>query len=330
MREALAAGAPVEAVFVAPAGSAAHDAGVPDDPSVALAWERGLRVHDLAPGVLERVAGTATPQPVLAIVAHDATSRSTAILDDPRPVLVCVDVRDPGNLGTILRSAEAAGAAGVVCCDGTVDVYNPKCVRASAGAMFHVAVVVGGDAGDGHRRASAPQVGSPWARPSGRGARTPTLTLGGAVAIVLGNEASGLPADLDTHLDGLVHIPMEGRAESINVGMAGAVLCFEAARQRRRRRDDTRAGGPMTGVRRHVDDRADGRARSSDDYPDAAHAARRGRPHPRGQRRGRRPHRLPVAACWPARCAELLDPAGAGRDGPARWTATTAPPACGR
>jgi len=239
LREALAAGAPVEAVFVAPAGSAAHDAGVPDDPSVALAWERGLRVHDLAPGVLERVAGTATPQPVLAIVAMRDVALD-AILDDPRPVLVCVDVRDPGNLGTILRSAEAAGAAGVVCCDGTVDAYNPKCVRASAGAIFHVAVVVGGEPVkviDAVRAAGRLALGAA----AGQGSAYTDAALGGAVAIVLGNEASGLPADLDTHLDGLVHIPMEGRAESINVGMAGAVLCFEAARQRRAH--DTRPVG---------------------------------------------------------------------------------------
>jgi len=213
-------------VFVAP-----HGAGAPDDPCVAAAWARGIRVHDLAPDVLERVAGTATPQPILAIVAMTDVALETT-LADPRPLVVCVDVRDPGNLGTILRSAEAAGAAGVVCCDGTVDVYNPKCVRASAGALFHVSVVVGGEPVkviDSVRAAGRPALGAA----AGRGSAYTDAPLGGAVAIVLGNEASGLPTDLDTHLDGLVHIPMEGRAESINVGMAGAVLCFEAARQRR-------------------------------------------------------------------------------------------------
>ena len=104
------------------------------------------------------------------------------------PIVVCVDVRDPGNLGTVLRSAEAAGAAGVICCAGTVDVYNPKCVRASAGSLFHVQVVSGGDPvevlsalGDWgvHRMATRPSGGTPYFR----------ADLTRPTAIVLGNEA---------------------------------------------------------------------------------------------------------------------------------------------
>jgi len=230
LREAIAVGAPIEGVYVAPRPPGASD----DGPEVALAWERGLRVHDLAPGVLERIAGTTSPQPLLAVVrmidldlgAIDLAGR------DPRPVVVCADVRDPGNLGTVLRSAEAAGAAGVVCCDGTVDVYNPKCVRASAGALFHVPVVVGGDpvtVVDAIRAAGRRCLGTA----AGKGVAYSDAALSTPLALVLGNEANGLPPALDGHLDGLVHIPMEGRSESINVGMACAVLCFEAARQRR-------------------------------------------------------------------------------------------------
>ena len=191
-----------------------------------------MRVHDLAAGVLERVAATVTPQPVLSIVGM----RDVAIgdLSGEGPVVVCVDVRDPGNLGTVLRSAEAAGAAGVVCCDGTVDVYNPKCVRASAGALFHVPVVAGGapmsvlDAlgGAGRRR-----LGTAVAQ----GEAYTDADMSGPVAIVLGNEAHGLPTDLSDALDGFVHVPIDGRSESLNVGIACAVLCFEAARQRRGR-----------------------------------------------------------------------------------------------
>ena len=223
VREAIAAGAAIEAVFVAPGGGGVG----------AEAWGHGLRVYDLADGVLERVAGTVTPQPVLAIVqmgdvplAHLAP----AAVDD-RPVIVCADVRDPGNLGTVLRSAEAAGAAGVVCCDGTVDAYNPKCVRASAGAVFHVPLVVGGAPVPvlaGLRDAGRRCVGA-VAR---RGAAHTDQDLAGT-ALVMGNESNGLPAGVEEHLDGFVHIPMEGRGESLNVGMACTVLCFEAARQRR-------------------------------------------------------------------------------------------------
>ena len=230
LREALDVGAPIEGVYVAPRPAGATD----DGPEVAAAWARGLRVHDLAPGVLERIAGTTSPQPLLAIVRMIDIDLSTVdtVGRDPRPLVVCADVRDPGNLGTVLRSAEAAGAAGVVCCDGTVDVYNPKCVRASAGALFHVPVVVGGDpvtVVDRIRAAGRRCLGAA----AGQGVAYTDAELSAPLALVLGNEANGLPRALDGHLDGLVHIPMEGRSESINVGMACAVLCFEAARQRR-------------------------------------------------------------------------------------------------
>jgi TrmH family RNA methyltransferase len=219
---ALDAGAAIEALYLPPAEGGLH-------PAIARALAAGVRASDLGPGVLERVAGTVTPQPVLAVAPYvDVPLES---LRDADLVVVCVDVRDPGNLGTVLRSAEAAGVGGVICCDGTVDVYNPKSVRASAGSLFHVRVVAGGEpeivlatlGGWGLRRAATrPSGGQPYHR----------ADLSRPTAIVLGNEASGLPADLDHLLDETVTIPMAGRGESLNVGMAAAVLCFEAARQR--------------------------------------------------------------------------------------------------
>jgi TrmH family RNA methyltransferase len=142
-----------------------------------------------------------------------------------------VDVRDPGNAGTVLRSAEAAGAGGVIFCDGSVDVFNPKTVRASAGALFHVPVVAGGDpAGvlDELGRAGLRRLGT-----AARGGQAYTdVDMTGPVAIVLGNEAHGLSVDVAGRLDGSITIPMAGKADSLNVGMAAAVICFEAARQR--------------------------------------------------------------------------------------------------
>lgn len=221
LSEALAAGVPVEGVYVT--------VDAPDD-VVDLADAAGSRVHVLQPGVMERVADTVTPQPVMAVVPYVDVP-----LDDLAAasfLVVCVDVRDPGNAGTVLRSAEAAGADGVVCCGRSVDVYNPKTVRASAGTLFHVPVVAGGDpvevleriGGWGVRRlATAARTGADYA----------SVDLTGPVAFVLGNEANGLPADVEPVVDEHVSIPIAGRAESLNVGMAAAVLCFEAARQRR-------------------------------------------------------------------------------------------------
>jgi TrmH family RNA methyltransferase len=218
--DALDAGTALECVFVA-AGAA--------PPVATRAAASGVAVFDLAPGVLERVAGTVTPQPVLAVAP--ALDVDLEELRGVSLVVVCVDVRDPGNLGTILRTAEASGVGGIICCDGTVDVYNPKCVRASAGSLFHTRIVARGDPlkvlgalGDwGLRRlGTRPHGGEPYHR----------ADLAAPTALVLGNEAHGLPGAAGEALDGWVTIPMAGRAESLNVGMAAAVLCFEAARQR--------------------------------------------------------------------------------------------------
>ncbi|HEX3426300.1 MAG TPA: RNA methyltransferase [Acidimicrobiales bacterium] len=234
VREALAAGVEVESVYADGGASAPH---AELDELLVEAHDAGSRVFVLAPGVLARVADTVTPQPVMAIVRQmdvPLERLRRARNEDPGDlIVVCVDLRDPANAGTVLRSAEAAGATGVVCCDGAVDLFNPKTVRASAGALFRVPVVAGG----------APVevlgvIGS-WGverlATMARGGDTYTdVDLTAPVALVLGNEAHGLPEGLDDVLDGAISIPMTGRAESLNAGMAAAVLCFEAARQRRR------------------------------------------------------------------------------------------------
>ena len=211
----MAAGARVEAVYLGP------DAAEPDVDAP---------VHRVAPDVFERIADVVTPQPVLAVAGF--VDRPLDDLRNSRFLVVCADVRDPGNAGTILRSAEAAGVDGLLFCGGSVDVYNPKTVRASAGSLFHVPVVVGGDAvavleeiaGWGLSRLGT----------AARGGEAYTdVDLTRPCAIVLGNEANGLSPEVEGRLDGTVTIPMVGRSESLNVGMAAAVLCFEAARQRR-------------------------------------------------------------------------------------------------
>jgi TrmH family RNA methyltransferase len=223
---AFEANLPVESVYVAPEGRT--------NPAVAAVVGRvfasGVRVFDLAPGVIERIADTVTPQPVLAVVGFAPTP-----LDDLREVsmvMVCVDVRDPGNAGTMIRTADAAGVGAVVCCEGTVDPTNPKTVRSSAGSIFHVPVVVGGEpiqVVEALRNWGFTTVG--------------TVARGGTdyasfdwtqkVAVVFGNEASGLADAVVEHLDAQVSVPMVGRTESLNVSVSAAVLSFEALRQRR-------------------------------------------------------------------------------------------------
>ncbi|HZQ84463.1 MAG TPA: RNA methyltransferase [Acidimicrobiales bacterium] len=219
LTEAVNAGVSVESVYLAPGANVAD-----------TLLGRAARVFDLAPGVMERVADTVSPQPVLAVAPY--VDSPLDALESPTFVVVCVDLRDPGNAGTVLRSAEAAGADGVIFCVGAVDVYNPKTVRASAGSLFHVPVVAGGEP------VSVVQaLGQQGLRTLGASARGGTdyaaTDLTGPLALVVGNEAHGLPADVAAALDDRITIPMAGRSESLNAGMATAVLCFEAARQRR-------------------------------------------------------------------------------------------------
>lgn len=225
---ALGASAEVEAMFVAPHGRT--------NPAVAALQERvearGARVFALAEGVIERVADAVTPQPVVAIVRAPLVS-----LDDVLSgslVVVCVDVRDPGNVGTIIRTAASAGAGGVVCCDGTADPTAPKCVRASAGALFQVPVVAGGAAQDVLTRLGAAGLRL-WGTRAHDGQPLWDADLRDRCAFVLGNESTGLPEPLSGSLDGMVTIPMPGATESLNVSVATGIVCFEAARQRRRK-----------------------------------------------------------------------------------------------
>lgn len=220
---ALDANADIEALFLAP-GAEAVCRGL-----VERAEAAGVAIWRLAPGTLERVADTVTPQPVLAVVR-----RLRATVDALRGadlVVVGVDVRDPGNAGTLIRSAEAASAGGVVFCRGSVDATNPKTVRASAGALFHLPVVEGG--GSEEVLAVLGDLGLARIGAVPRGGRPPAdVDLSGPVALVLGNEAWGLPDRVVAGLDERVTIPMPGRAESINLAMAASILLYETCRQR--------------------------------------------------------------------------------------------------
>jgi len=207
IREAEAAGWEIEVEFVAP-----------DVDPVS-----GATAFRLADGVLDRAADTESPQGSIAVVRMP---QRTVELATTTFVVVLDRLADPGNLGTLLRSAEAAGVDAVVVTPGSVDVYNPKVVRASAGALFHVPTVI----------ADVAEVGAAGLRVVGtsshRGTPSDRADWSGRVAVVLGNEAHGLPDDAP--VDNWVTIEHRGRAESLNVAMAGTVALFDAARSRLR------------------------------------------------------------------------------------------------
>ncbi len=190
-------------------------------------------VVELAPGVLERVGSTKRPQAPL-VIGELPTSEPGEVLASASFVVVLDRIGAPGNLGTIVRSAEAAGADAVVLTPGSVDPWNPKVVRASASAIFHVPVVEASL--DDVRAAGLRLFGTSSHDHSGR-----TVTdhgaapLTGRIGSVMGNEAAGLPDEWDDTngpIDAWITIRHAGRSESLNVAMATTVLVFEAARQR--------------------------------------------------------------------------------------------------
>lgn len=201
-----------------------------DDPDVAIAGAG--EVHVVTDGVLARLGSTRTPRPPLAVV--EMRHHPVGLLDTASLVVVLDRVADPGNAGTVMRSAEAAGADAVVLTPGSVDPFNPKTVRASAGSLFHLPVLEAGL--DEVAHAGLVLVGTSSHDRPDRTVRTHLDSdLTGRIALVMGNEAAGLPEDWNDEvgpIDRWVTIPHRGRIESLNVAMATTVLLFEASRQR--------------------------------------------------------------------------------------------------
>ncbi|MGQ0825813.1 MAG: TrmH family RNA methyltransferase [Actinomycetota bacterium] len=208
--------APIESIYAEPA-----------HPVAARAAAAGIRVLPLSAGAADRIGVTVTPQPVFAVVRF--ARHGLDALDTVTLALIGAPIADPGNAGTLIRSAVTAGADGVVLGSGSVDAYNPKVVRASAGACFAIRTVEGVTAVDVLERLGARGVRRIAAAMAG-GEPPESFDLTAPCAFVLGSEAHGLPADLS--VDAVVSIPMHA-AESLNVAMAGTVLLHEAARQRR-------------------------------------------------------------------------------------------------
>jgi TrmH family RNA methyltransferase len=221
---ALESGAEFEALYV--------DAAALEGPGprrlVDKANKHGVRVFALAEGVVERVADAQTPQPVLAAVRFEATRVDT--IPKVGLTLVLHDLKDPGNVGTIIRSADAAGATAVVLTGQSVDPFNPKTLRASAGSIFHLPVVVATfDDTLAHFGDDAPV----FATVIHGGTNYRAVDFTRASVVVIGNEADGLDAVTIARCSSTISIPMGGRSESLNAGVAASLIAFEALGQNR-------------------------------------------------------------------------------------------------
>lgn len=189
----------------------------------------GVEPWVLPAGALERIGDATTSQGVVGVVEQREAPWPSP--DTGSFVLLLAELADPGNMGTLIRAAVAAGAGAVVVAGG-VDPTSPKVVRASAGSVFATDVVRAPSAEQAADRLRA--VGyRVLGTVVGGGTPYDEVDLTGPVAVVLGNEAHGLAPEVAARLDALVTIPMAGPTESLNVAMAGSVLCFEVLRQRR-------------------------------------------------------------------------------------------------
>jgi RNA methyltransferase, TrmH family len=228
--EALARGGVVTQLFVTAAACARHTGLIEE------ASGQGAHVQPVSGEVMAELAQTITPQGVLAVCRFVDVPLPRLAADAPRLVVILANVRDPGNAGTVLRTADAAGAGGVIFSGASVDPYNSKCVRATAGSIFHLSLVVGAPVADavGSMRAAGMRV----LAADGRAGRSldeadPGELLSRPTAWLFGNEAWGLPAGVLNLADEVVAVPIYGQAESLNLAAAAAVCLYASAHAQR-------------------------------------------------------------------------------------------------
>ncbi|HVE97647.1 MAG TPA: RNA methyltransferase [Mycobacteriales bacterium] len=209
-----------------------EDAASRNQALVAAAVAAGAPVHLTSGAVMAELTQTVTPQGVVGVARFRDAGLDEIWDSAPALVAVLAEIRDPGNAGTVLRSADAGGVDAVVFSDASVDPYNPKCVRATAGSLFHVpfALAVPTTAALAGARAAGLTVLAAVA--SGEH-RLDDVDLHGPTAWVFGNEAHGLSPDVLAGCDATVAVPIHGRAESLNLATAAALCLYASARSQR-------------------------------------------------------------------------------------------------
>jgi len=225
VREALAVPGCVREVFAVP--------GRYDDLDATAA---GVPWHWVDEPALASLAETVHPQGVVAVCGFVDVPLDQLLTPRPRLLALCADVRDPGNAGTVIRCADAAGAGGVLLTGSSVDPYNGKAVRASVGSLFHLPLAIEADTAAVVRQLQAHGVTVLAADGAGEldlDAATDDGRLAAPTAWLFGNEAWGLPEELAGLADHRVRIPIHGRAESLNLATAAAVCLYASARAQR-------------------------------------------------------------------------------------------------
>jgi RNA methyltransferase, TrmH family len=204
---------------------------------VAAAEAGGATVLVVDGPVMAVLSQTVTPQGLVAVCPFVDVPLDGLFLQAARLAVVLADARDPGNAGTVIRTADAAGADAVILTGGSVDPYNAKCVRASAGSLFHLPIVMSVSVEEtvtGLRAAGLRVLAADGAGATDLYTADEADWLAGPVAWIFGNEAWGLPPEVRELADDVVRVPIHGRAESLNLATAAAVCLYASAQAQRR------------------------------------------------------------------------------------------------
>ena len=200
------------------------------------ASERGARISAITDRAAAALSETVTPQGIFAVCPTVDVPLAGALSGRPRLVAVLVGVADPGNAGTVIRVADAAGADAVVLTGDSVDPHNGKCVRACAGSLFHLPLAVVRDPAEALAALRGAGLRLLAAHPRASVDLETVRGLDGATAWVFGSEAHGLAPDVRRAVDEMVAVPIYGRAESLNLATAAAVCLYRSAAEQRARR----------------------------------------------------------------------------------------------
>lgn len=226
VQEALKAKADIEVVAFS------IDRGIPPELASAAADSLGVEWIGVSEAVIAKCSDTKTPQPVFAVVRKEHSGAALdGLLRRPDSLVAVLDgVQDPGNVGTIIRSADAVGADAVIVGKGCADLYGPKTIRSTMGSLFHLPVL------EGNLAELLPLAKQHGIRIAGTSLQSASSCYSydfkGPHWLLFGSEGSGLSRGALEMLDDALIIPMQGKAESLNVAMAASVLLFEAQRQR--------------------------------------------------------------------------------------------------
>lgn len=190
------------------------------------------KVYNITEKLLKDISDTENPQGIIAVVKFTTVSLDEVILDKDNFLVLLDKVQDPGNMGTIIRTADALGANGIIVVKGCVDVFSPKTIRSTMGSIFHVPLVYHEDIEDiietlKEKNIKVVATGLESSKPCY------DVDFKEDFALVIGNEASGVSQKVLAKSDNIVKIPMKGSAESLNAAIASGVVMYEASRQRR-------------------------------------------------------------------------------------------------